>query len=120
MLNSNPTDFWYVFLLVMLISLGAQIYITRTYARWANTRNSAGLNGVQISRQILSQAGITEGEAVLELRGTLYAPAAGVVYPRVSGTRARREREATFPNRVQSAYYSLGWRYVDALGAASQ
>jgi Zn-dependent membrane protease YugP len=58
MLNVDPTYFWYIFIPTLLISLVAQLYMGRVYARWSNTRNSAGLNGVQVSRQVISQAGL--------------------------------------------------------------
>ena len=54
----DPTYFWYIFIPTLLVSLAAQLYMGRVYARWSNTRNSAGLNGVQVSRQVISQAGL--------------------------------------------------------------
>lgn len=54
----DPVYFWYVFIPALAISLGVQLYLSRVYARWSNVRNSAGLNGVQVSRQVISTSGL--------------------------------------------------------------
>ena len=38
----DPVYFWYVLIPVLIISLGVQVYLKRTYAKWSKIRNSSG------------------------------------------------------------------------------
>jgi len=58
MLTYNPTYFGTFSSQPCSSRLAAQLYMGRIYTRWSSTRNSAGLNGVQVSRQVISQAGL--------------------------------------------------------------
>jgi hypothetical protein len=49
----------------LILSLGAQFFVRSAYARWGNTRNSAGLTGVQVAQQIFSRTNV----APLQLEG---------------------------------------------------
>ena len=37
----DPVYFWYVFIPVLVISLGVQLYMRSTYNKWGKVRNSA-------------------------------------------------------------------------------
>jgi hypothetical protein len=54
----DPVYFWYVFIPTMLISLGVQIYLRSTFSKWSNVRNSAGLAGPQVAREIFGHTSL--------------------------------------------------------------
>ncbi len=51
----DPIYFWYVFLPVMLISLGVQMYLRSTYSRWSQTKNHNNLNGIQVTKVLFER-----------------------------------------------------------------
>ena len=51
----DPVYFWYVLIPVLLISLGVQIYLKRTYAKWNNIRNSSDLTGLQVGKELFNR-----------------------------------------------------------------
>jgi Zn-dependent membrane protease YugP len=51
----DPVYFWYVLIPVLLISLGVQIYLKRTYAKWNNVRNSSDLTGMQVGKELFNR-----------------------------------------------------------------
>ncbi len=54
----DPVYFWYVFIPALLISLGVQIYLKSTIAKWSRVRNGAGLYGVQVAQQLFNRTGL--------------------------------------------------------------
>jgi Zn-dependent membrane protease YugP len=49
----------------LILSLGAQLFVRSAYAKWGNTRNSAGITGVQVAQQIFNRTNV----APLQLEG---------------------------------------------------
>jgi Zn-dependent membrane protease YugP len=45
----DTTYFWYVFIPTMLLSVGVQIWLKRTYSKWHKVQNSADLTGKQVT-----------------------------------------------------------------------
>jgi Zn-dependent membrane protease YugP len=64
-----------LFVATLLISLGAQLYITRTFGRWNTVRNSIGLTGKQIGILLLSRASF----------GGQHGDATGITFAEVPG-----------------------------------
>ena len=54
----DPVYFWYVFIPTILISIGVQIYLRSTYSKWSKVRNSAGLAGPQVAREIFGHTSL--------------------------------------------------------------
>jgi Zn-dependent membrane protease YugP len=84
----DPVYFWYVLIPVLVISLGVQIYLRRTYAKWSNIRNSSDLTGLQVGKELFSRTSLN-AIPLERTRGELtdhYDPGANVV--RLSETTA--------------------------------
>jgi Zn-dependent membrane protease YugP len=54
----DPVYFWYVFIPTILISIGVQIYLRSTFSKWSQVRNSAGLAGPQVAREIFGHTSL--------------------------------------------------------------
>ena len=57
--------FWYIdplyltiFVITLIISIGAQVFVSSTYKKWGKIRNGSGLTGAQIGDQILRNTGL--------------------------------------------------------------
>jgi Zn-dependent membrane protease YugP len=50
--------YWVVMLATLAITGGAALHVRRTYRRWAGVRNSSGLSGQALARQLLDSAGL--------------------------------------------------------------
>ena len=53
-----------IFVLTLVISGGAQLFISSAYRKWSQVRNSAGLNGAQVGQQIVSRTSIGDSGRV--------------------------------------------------------
>ncbi len=51
----DPVYLWYVFVPALLISIGVQIYLKSTIAKWSQVRNSPGLSGAEVANQLFSR-----------------------------------------------------------------
>lgn len=49
---------WLVLIPSLVLSVGAQLYVSSAYKKWGNTRNSMGLTGVQAGERIKRAAGL--------------------------------------------------------------
>ena len=56
----DPVYFWYVFIPTILISLGVQIYLRSTFARWGRVKNHNDMSGVQVGRQLFARTSLNE------------------------------------------------------------
>ena len=77
----DPVYFWYVFIPTILISLGVQIYLRSTFSKWSNVRNSAGLAGPQVAREIFGHTSL-QAIRLERISGTMtdhFDPGANVV-----------------------------------------
>ena len=66
----DPVYFWYVFLPTMLISIGVQLYMRSTFSKWSKVRNSAGLVGPQVARELYAHTSLRP-VPVERIRGSL-------------------------------------------------
>jgi Zn-dependent membrane protease YugP len=66
----DPTYFWYVFIPTILISLGVQIYLRSTFSRWSGTKNSQGLVGPQVARQLFARTSL-QSVRLERIKGTM-------------------------------------------------
>lgn len=56
-------DFTYIWLVLipsLILSIGAQWYVSSAYQRWGNTRNRLGMSGQEIGKRIVRAAGLDE------------------------------------------------------------
>jgi len=77
----DPVYFWYVLIPVLIISLGVQIYLRRTYAKWSKIRNSSNLSGMQVGNQLFKRTSL-QAIPLQRTKGELtdhYDPGANVV-----------------------------------------
>ena len=77
----DPVYFWYVFIPTLLISLGVQVYLRSTFAKWGKVKNHNGMNGTQVGRQLFSQTSLKD-IPLQQVSGALsdhYDPGANVV-----------------------------------------
>lgn len=54
----DPVYFWYVFIPVVVISLGVQLYMRSTFNKWSKVKNSSNLNGAQIGQELFRQTSL--------------------------------------------------------------
>ena len=54
----DPVYFWYVFIPTMLISIGVQVYLKSTFARWSNVENTNHLTGAQVGQQLFARTSL--------------------------------------------------------------
>ena len=77
----DPVYFWYVLIPVLIISLGVQVYLKRTYAKWSKVRNSSDLTGIQVGKELFNRTSL-QALPLEKTRGELtdhYDPGANVV-----------------------------------------
>lgn len=48
----DPVYFWYVFIPVLVISIGVQVYLRSSFSKWSQIKNSSGVTGT-VAAQIL-------------------------------------------------------------------
>ena len=58
MLFIDPVYLWFVFIPVLVISAGVQIYLKSTFNKWSNVRNSSGVNGTQVGQQLFARTSL--------------------------------------------------------------
>ena len=54
----DPVYLWLVFIPVLIISLGVQIFMRSTFSKWSNVRNGSGMNGVQVGGQLFDRTSL--------------------------------------------------------------
>lgn len=60
-----------IFILMMILTLGAQWYLRSTFGTWTKRANTAGLTGKQVAEAILSKNGLSGTVAIEATRGQL-------------------------------------------------
>ena len=86
----DPVYFWYVFIPVLLISLGVQLYLRSTFNKWNQVGNSSKLAGVQVAKELFDKTSL-QPIRVERVSGTMsdhFDPGANVV--RLSDDTARK------------------------------
>ena len=77
----DTTYFWYVFIPTMLLSVGVQLWLRRTYSKWHKVENSSGLTGKQVTNELFTKTDL-DAIPVNHIRGNLtdhYDPGKNVV-----------------------------------------
>ncbi len=54
----DPVYMLYVFIPTMLLSLGVQLYLKRSYAKWSKVRNSTNLTGTQVGEALFQRTNL--------------------------------------------------------------
>lgn len=54
----DPTYVWYVLIPTMVLSLGVQLYLKSTFAKWGHTKNHIGLNGMQVGQALFDKTSL--------------------------------------------------------------
>mgnify|MGYP001818975714 CR=1 FL=1 len=54
----DPVYFWYVFIPTILISIGVQMYLRSTFSKWSKVRNTAGMAGPLVAREIFDETSL--------------------------------------------------------------
>ena len=57
----DPTYLWLVFIPTLLLSLGAQLYLSSAYNKWSKVQNSANWTGAQVGSYLISQPPLSQG-----------------------------------------------------------
>ena len=66
----DTTYFWYVFIPTMLLSVGVQVWLKRTYSKWHRVQNSADLTGKQVTDVLFDDTSL-DPIPVHHIRGNL-------------------------------------------------
>ena len=77
----DPVYFWFVLIPVLVISIGVQLYLKRTYAKWSKIRNSSNLTGIQVGKELFNRTSL-QAINLERTKGDLtdhYDPGANVV-----------------------------------------
>ncbi len=77
----DPTYFWYVFIPTMLLSVGVQIWLSRSFKKWSKVENSADLTGEEVTEVLFDDTSL-DPIPVNHIRGNLtdhYDPGKNVV-----------------------------------------
>ncbi len=70
-----------IFILALLLSLVAQVYVTYAFDKWGGLDNEAKLTGNRVAKQIIQQAGLTaQIESSSSLSGDHYDPRSHTVH----------------------------------------
>lgn len=54
----DPVYFWYVFIPVIILSTGVQLYLRSTFSKWSQVPNSSHETGMQVGQQIFSRTSL--------------------------------------------------------------
>jgi len=60
-----------IFILMMVMTLGAQWYLRSTFGTWSQRKNASGLTGREVARAILRKHGLEQDVEVESVRGQL-------------------------------------------------
>jgi len=77
----DPNYFWYVFIPTLLISIGVQVYLKSTFAKWGKVRNHINMNGMQVGQALVDKTSL-QGIPLQRTPGSLsdhFDPGANVV-----------------------------------------
>jgi Zn-dependent membrane protease YugP len=80
-ISFDPNYFWYVFIPTVVLSLGVQVYLKSTFAKWGKVRNHIGMNGMQVGQTLFDRTSL-KAIPLQPIRGSLndhFDPGANVV-----------------------------------------
>jgi len=55
----DPTYVWFVLIPALVLSLGVQVYLKSTFAKWGNTKNHIGMNGMQVGKALFDKTSLS-------------------------------------------------------------
>ena len=87
----DPVYFWFVFIPVVLISMGVQLYMRSTFNKWSKIANSSGLAGIHVAKALFDRTSL-QPIRVERVTGKLsdhFDPVANVI--RLSDDTARKK-----------------------------
>ncbi len=77
----DPTYFWYVLIPTLIISVGVQVYLKSTFAKWGKTRNHINMNGEHVAQTLFERTSL-KAIPIQQVGGSLsdhFDPGANVV-----------------------------------------
>jgi Zn-dependent membrane protease YugP len=77
----DPVYFWYVLIPTLVISIGVQIYLKSTHAKWSQVKNHNNLAGAQVGQELFDRTSL-KAIPLQHVSGTLsdhFDPGANVV-----------------------------------------
>lgn len=81
----DPNYLWLVLIPTVIISLLSQVFVQSAFSRWSQVRNSSGLTGAEVARQIMARTSLGRSSVQFSgLRGQT-AGAYGIRLERVAG-----------------------------------
>ncbi len=81
----DPNYLWLVLIPTIIISLLSQVFVQSAFSRWSQVRNSSGLTGAEVARQIMARTSLGRSSVQFSgLRGQT-ASAYGIRLERVAG-----------------------------------
>ncbi len=78
----DPTYFWYIFIPTLLMSIGVQFWLRRTFTQWSRVGNSRKMTGEEVTAELFDET-IMEPIPVNHVRGKLtdhYDPGKNAVF----------------------------------------
>ena len=54
----DPNYVWYVLIPTLLMSLGVQLYLKSTFAKWSQVKNHIGMNGMQVGQALFDKTSL--------------------------------------------------------------
>jgi Zn-dependent membrane protease YugP len=66
----DPVYLWYVFIPVLIISLGVQLYLRSTFAKWSKVKNGSNAVGPQVAKALFDRTELQRIK-VARIRGTM-------------------------------------------------
>ena len=77
----DPVYFWYIFIPTLVISLGVQLYLKSTHAKWSQVKNHNNMYGLQVGKELFTRTSLN-AIPLQHVSGTLsdhFDPKANVV-----------------------------------------
>ena len=77
----DPIYFWYIFIPTLVISLGVQLYLKSTHAKWSQLKNHNNMSGLQVGKELFTRTSLN-AIPLQHVSGTLsdhFDPKANVV-----------------------------------------
>ena len=77
----DPIYFWYIFIPTLVISLGVQLYLKSTHAKWSQVKNHINMSGLQVGKELFTRTSLN-AIPLQHVSGTLsdhFDPKANVV-----------------------------------------
>lgn len=81
----DPNYLWLVLIPTVIISLLSQVFVQSAFSKWSRVRNSSGLTGAEVARQIMARTSLGSGSVRFAGPQRQTAGAQGIRLERVGG-----------------------------------